>query len=88
MARCSGVIWNQPDKTGSGATDLSEGCDKKNYGAIPCQHVGGIKEGGLFYLQVLNSVQEHALSEVSLPYQMRHDNHQLLLTFLFLSFPS
>ena len=30
-------------------------CDKKNYGAVPCQLVGGIGEKGLFYLQVLNS---------------------------------
>lgn len=39
----------------------------------------------LFYLQVLNSLWEHTLSEISLLDHVCHNNHQLILT-LFIHF--
>lgn len=58
-------------------------CDKKNYGAVPCQHVGGIGERGMFYLQVLNSLWEYMFSQISLLYHICHNHYQRILAFLF-----
>lgn len=85
-AQCSGVICNQLDKRGSGSSDLSQSLWQKDYGAVPCQHVGGIGERGLSYLQVPHFSWERKQLEISLLYHICHNHHQLILAFLFIFF--